>query len=124
MMAAMQIGGAEDAIERRGWVGVMDPACGAGALLIAARNEFAQKEIGYLRTLFVCQDIDRVAALMCYIQLSLLGCAGYVVIADTICNPIVGGVAVIPVIKPDQDFWFMPMFYDEVWQDRIRFAAL
>lgn len=124
MMAAMQIGGAEEAIERRGWVGVMDPACGAGALLIAARNEFALRGIGYRQTLFVCQDIDHVAGLMCYIQLSLLGCAGYVVIADSLCNPLVGDLPLLPVIKPDQDFWFMPMLYDEVWQGRIKWAMV
>ena len=120
MMAAMQIGGAEESVERRGWVGIMDPACGAGALLIAARNEFMLKGIGYRQALYVCQDIDHVAGLMCYIQLSLLGCAGYVVIADSICNPVTGTSPLLPLIKPDQDFWFMPMFYDEVWQDRIR----
>lgn len=124
MMAAMQIGGTEEAIERRGWVGVMDPACGAGALLIAARNEFARKGIGYRQTLFVCQDIDHVAGLMCYIQLSLLGCAGYVVIADSICNPMVGSSPLLPIVKQDQDFWFMPMLYDEVWQGRIKWAMV
>ena len=119
-MAAMQIGGAEESVERRGWVGIMDPACGAGALLIAARNEFMLKGIGYRQALYVCQDIDHVAGLMCYIQLSLLGCAGYVVIADSICDPLTGASPLLPQIKPSQDFWFMPMFYDEVWQDRIR----
>lgn len=124
MMAAMQIGVAEDTIEHRGWVGVMDPACGAGALLIAARNEFASKQIGYRQTLFVCQDIDHVAGLMCYIQLSLLGCAGYVVIADSICNPACGASPLSPIIKPDQDFWFMPMIYDKVWQGRIAWEQM
>lgn len=119
-MAAMQIGGAEESVERRGWVGIIDPACGAGALLIAARNEFMLNGIGYRQALYVCQDIDHVAGLMCYIQLSLLGCAGYVVIADSLCNPLTGASPLLPLIKPDQDFWFMPMFYDEVWQDRIR----
>ncbi len=119
-MAKCSLQDVETYIERRGWVGVMDPACGAGALLIAARNEFARKGIGYRQTLFVCQDIDHVAGLMCYIQLSLLGCAGYVVIADSLCNPMVGSSLWLPVVKSGQDFWFMPMFYDEVWQGRIK----
>ena len=120
-MAAMQIGCTEASVERRGWVGIMDPACGAGALLIAARNEFMLKGVGYRQALFVCQDIDHVAGLMCYIQLSLLGCAGYIVIADTFMNPISGPSPLLPIIKPGQDFWFTPAFYDEVWQERIRF---
>lgn len=124
MMAKMQIPTADALIGDRGWVGVNDPACGAGALLIAARNEFAAKGIGYLQTLFVAQDIDHVAGLMCYIQLSLLGCAGYVVIADTICNPICGVSPLLPIIQPGQDFWFMPMLYDEVWQERIRWEYM
>ena len=66
-------------IESKGWVGICDCCCGAGALLIAARNSmhFASPPIGHLpghqQTLFVCQNVDRTAALMCYIQLSLLG---------------------------------------------------
>ena len=124
MMASMQISGAEESVERRGWVGVMDPTCGAGALLIAARNKFMLKGIGYRQALYVCQDIDHVAGLMCYIQLSLLGCAGYVVIADSLCDPITGASLLLPQIKSSQDYWFMPMFYDTVWQDRIRWERV
>lgn len=124
MMAKMQIGTAEQPVEDRGWVGINDPACGAGALLIAARNEFLKQGIGYRQALFVCQDIDHVAGLMCYIQLSLLGCAGYVVIADTLCNPLTGTSLLLPVIKSDQDVWFMPMIYDEVWQGRARWEIM
>lgn len=126
MMAKMQITTADALISSRGWAGVNDPACGAGALLIAARNEFAEKGIGYRQTLFVAQDIDHVAGLMCYIQLSLLGCAGYVVIANTLTNPLVGAgpSPLLPIIQPDQDVWFTPMFYDEVWQERIRWEYM
>lgn len=123
MMAAMQITGSQEHVERKGWIGVQDPACGAGALLIAARNVFAAKGIGFRQALFMCQDIDHVAALMCYIQLSLLGCAGYVVIADSICNPVCGNSPLLPTKREDQEFWFMPMIYDEVWQGRIRWES-
>ena len=64
-------------IEAKGWVGICDCCCGAGALLIAARNvmHFSRPPIGHLpghqQVLFACQDVDRVAGLMCYIQLSL-----------------------------------------------------
>ena len=123
-MAKCSLQDVEAHIERRGWVGVSDPACGAGALMIAARNEFARRGIGFRQTLYVCQDIDTVAGLMCYIQLSLLGCAGYVVIANSLTHPVCGISPILPIIKPDQDFWFTPMFYDEVWQGRIRWSML
>ncbi len=121
MMVQISTQDIEAHIERRGWVGVMDPACGAGALLIASRNEFAARGIGYRQALYVCQDVDPVAGLMCYIQLSLLGCAGYIVIANSLTNPISGPSALLPIIKPNQDFWFTPALYDEVWQARMRF---
>lgn len=120
MMAKMQITSSEKELKARGWVGVNDPACGAGALLIAARNEFAGHGIGWLQTFFVAQDIDQNAGLMCYIQLSLLGCAGYVVIADTICNPLTGPSILTPVQREGQEFWFMPMTASPFWQERVR----
>lgn len=118
MMVEIQLHDAAGRIEEKGWIGVNDPACGAGALLIAARNVFARDGIGSDRVLFVAQDIDRVAGLMCYIQLSLLGCAGYVVIADTLCNPITGADPLFPEFNDDHDPWFTPMWYLDVWSAR------
>ena len=102
-------------IEQQGWVSINDPACGAGATLIAARNQLAQHGIGSTEAFFVGQDIDRTAAMMCYIQLSLLGCAGYVVIADTLYHPVKGPM-LWPNLTEYQDAWFMPLNYTEpVW---------
>ena len=55
---------------------------------------------------------------MCYIQLSLLGCAGYICIADTIVNPVVGS-ALQPDEQKGQEFWYMPLYYSNRWQMRI-----
>ena len=68
----------------RGWVAVCDPTCGAGALLVAFANECRKKGINYQTdVLFVAQDIDYIVGMMCYLQMSLLGMPGYVVIGDT-----------------------------------------
>lgn len=97
------------------WFSVVDPACGAGATLIGMANNLKEKGINYQkRTLFVGQDIDDVTALMCYVQMSLLGMPGYVVIADTLSNPIVGE-PIQPVEQESQDIWYTPMFYDPLW---------
>lgn len=123
MIAEMQVGDAKALVEKRGWFSINDPCCGAGALLIAARNVLTQKHIGHTEALFIAQDIDRTAALMCYIQLSLLGCAGYVVIADSLRYPLCGS-PLQPVFSSEQDVWFTPMFYDPVWQGRILWSQI
>jgi len=108
-------------IEEHGWIAVSDPACGAGATLIAAAETIRRMHINYQqRVLFIGGDIDRVTAQMCYIQLTLLGCAGYVAIADTLTNPLEGDV-LFPKEKEDQDLWFTPELYGEIWTGR-RFA--
>lgn len=122
-MAISSLETVDIAAEKKGYVGILDPCCGAGVLLIAARNALASKNIGFMQALYVAQDIDVTAALMCYIQLSLLGCAGYVVVGDSLSNPIVcAGSGVLPVLQEGQDIWFTPMFYSEVWRGR-RMAA-
>lgn len=102
-------------VAEKGYVSVNDPACGAGALLIAARNVFARHGVGSDQALFVAQDIDHVAGLMCYIQLSLLGCAGYVVIADSLLYPICGDSPLFPVFNENHDVWYTPAWYTDAW---------
>lgn len=118
-MAKINVQDAKDKIGEIGYVSVNDPACGAGATLIAARNALELDGIGGTQAFFVGQDIDRTAAMMCYIQLSLLGCAGYVVIADTLIHPVTGPM-LWPNLTEYQDAWFMPLnFVDPVWVLRL-----
>lgn len=116
MMARMMIGErTQNEINEKGYVSVNDPACGAGCMLIA----FAQAYKAVTNTsyhdsvLFVGQDIDPVVAKMCYIQLSMLGCSGYVVIGNSLTQPIVGeGVA---ANCSERNIWFTPMYFSDVW---------
>lgn len=73
--------------------------------------------------LFVGQDIDRIVGMMCYIQLSLLGCAGYICIGNTITNPLVGHV-LFPREMEGQELWITPMFQSNVWAWRRLFHSL
>lgn len=125
MMAGMQIGEkAVQEVDDKGWISICDPACGAGATLVAAANELRAKGINYqTRCCFIGQDVDRVVAQMCYIQLSLLGCPGYVMVANTLSDPLTGPV-LWPEEKrgrrnePDQELWFTPMWASEAWTFR------
>ena len=124
-MAKVTISKEDETLREHGWIGLNDPACGAGSLLIAARNVCLAEGIGYRQVLFTAQDVDRVVALMCYIQLSLLGCAGYVVVGDSLLHPVASmGSTLLPAFSPQHEVWFTPMFYDEVWQGRIQCAWL
>ena len=126
LMSAMTIDDRAQQIQERGWAGIHDPCCGAGALLIAARNEMVKRGLGPRQALYVAQDIDRTAALMCYLQLSLLGCAGYVVVGDTLTQPSVGPTGSPLLIAPaeGQEVWLMPAFYDKVWMYRVQFEKV
>lgn len=118
MMAKITTAEAVEKVIEESWISIEDCAIGAGATLIAAANEFKYQGINYQQNvLFVGQDIDRITGMMAYIQLSLLGCAGYIVIADTLVNPIVGP-RLFPTKQPGQEFWFMPRYYSAIWQGR------
>jgi type I restriction-modification system DNA methylase subunit len=117
-MSEINISNIENVINKKGWASVNDPACGAGATLIAMANAMKNHNINYQNhALFVAQDIDRITGMMCYIQLSLLECAGYVVIADTLCNPL-PGKALFPEPNENHELWFTPMYLSDVWHFR------
>ena len=103
-----------------------DPACGAGALLIAFANLCRRKNICYHdKVLFVAQDIDLIAGLMCYIQLSFLGCAGYVVIGNTITEPSTAydRRGLLPA-GPQSRIWYTPFFSTDIWFLRRQWAQI
>ena len=72
-------------------------------------------DINYQRSvLFVGQDIDEVVAKMCYIQISLLGCPGYVVVGNSLSEPICG-TTIEPSYKKPENIWFTPLYFTDVW---------
>lgn len=112
-------------VERQGWVSVSDPACGAGALLVAFANECTRQKVNYQTSvLFVAQDIDFTVGLMCYIQLSLLGCTGYVVIGDTLTHPATAYDRRGLIPRDEGNVWYMPMYFRDVWHWRRVWAQV
>lgn len=111
-------------IERKGFVSVCDCCCGAGATLIAAvhsiRRQLEKKEnpLNFQNhVLVVGQDIDETVALMCYIQISLLGVAGYIKIGDALTDPITD-------MDTSENYWFTPMYFSDMWTYRRIFHNL
>ena len=118
LMAEITMDDVEEEVKRKGYVSVNDPCCGAGATLIAGvhairkRLEKCDPPMNYQNhVLVITQDIDEIVALMCYVQLSLLGVAGYIKVGNSIVDPMTVGN------KTDK-YWFTPMYFSEVWQMR------
>ncbi len=109
LMAKLQLGNeAKDQITSKDYISVCDSCCGAGCMLAAfAKVCKDDMDIDYQRSvLFVGQDIDEVVAKMCYIQISLLGCPGYVVVGNSLSEP---------SYKKPENIWYTPLYFTDVW---------
>lgn len=128
-MSEITCGNIVEQVEEKGYITTNDTACGAGALLIAFANSADERLRKHglnfqNHVLFTAQDIDIVTGLMCYIQLSLLGCAGFVKIDDSLAKPMTEFEAMNELSKPESNYWYTPMFFSDVWQYRRMFKAL
>lgn len=109
-------------VKEKGYITINDSCCGAGATLIAAINE-ARKQLEKVNlnfqnhVLVVAQDIDEIVALMCYIQLSLLGVAAYIKVGDVFTQP-------MSTDDNGENCWFTMMYFSDVWTMRRVFHSL
>lgn len=109
-------------VKEKGYITIHDPCCGAGATLIAAIHEAKRRlkkanMIYQNHVLVVAQDIDEIAALMCYIQLSLLGVAAYIKVGNTLTEP-------MSTEDNGENYWFTMMYFSDVWVMRRLFHSL
>lgn len=104
-MAAINIESEKEELKQKDYITVNDCCCGAGCLLIAFANEARKAKIDFQnRVIFVAQDLDFTAAMMCYIQLSLLGCKAIVKVGNSLTDPFV------PADLEGKDVWYTPMY--------------
>lgn len=110
VMASLTVGSAEELrtlVDQRGYIRVHEPACGAGAMLIAFAEEFAARGFSRSRQLHVVAiDVDRRAALMCYLQLSLLGIPAEIIVGNALTLEC-------------REQWFTPVHIIEGWTWRL-----
>lgn len=118
LMAEITTGNVEEQIGEHGYITLNDCACGAGATLIAGINQIRKRlhdsgsKLNFQNHLLVTgQDIDYTTSLMCYIQISLLGVAGYIKIGDSLADPMHSGDKL-------DNYWFTPMYFSDVWTMR------
>lgn len=109
-------------INENGYITINDSCCGAGATLIAGvhetRKQLEKENLNFQNhVLVIAQDIDQTVALMCYIQISLLGVAAYIKIANALTEPITSGDTL-------ENYWFTPMYFSDVWVMRRLFRKV
>ena len=113
MMARVTLGDAETARARmaeKGFVEALEPACGAGAMVIALAEAMRAEGINYQRQLHVTAiDIDPRAVHMAYIQFSLLHVPAEVVVGDSLALEV-------------RDRWFTPAHILGGWGARTLLA--
>lgn len=119
MMAKITEEDVVSSVKEKGYITITDPCCGAGATLIAAVNEakkqLAKENLNFQNhVLVVAQDIDETVALMCYIQLYLLGAAAYIKVGDVFTQP-------ISADDSRENYWFTMMYFSDAWSMRRLF---
>ena len=110
MMAQGTLGDAKDAlalIDDKGFVSAMEPACGAGAMVIALAEAMRAAGLNYQRHLHVTAiDIDQRAVHMGYIQFSLLHIPAHVIVGNSLSNEV-------------REHWFTPAHILGGWGARL-----
>lgn len=121
-MAEITMQDIAEQVEKQGYITINDPCCGAGATLIAgintAKRRLEKANLNFQNhVLIAAQDIDETVALMCYIQLSLLGVAAYVKVGNSLTEPMCEGDAL-------DNYWFTLMYFSNVWTMRRMFKKI
>lgn len=124
LMAEISMSDAKSVIKEKGYISINDPCCGAGATLIAGIHsvrkqlEKTKPKRNYQEcVLVVAQDIDEIVALMCYLQISLLGVAGYIKVGNALTEPITDD-------DKNENYWYTPMYFSKIWTYRRIIANL
>jgi len=109
-------------IEKCHYTTAHDCCIGGGAMLIGLANALREQDINYQRkVMFIAQDIDHTCCCMAYIQLSLLGCPGYVVCGNSLTEPLTGDPLFAPM---DRETFITPMYLAFDWEFRRRYHLM
>ena len=89
------------------FVTVQEPACGAGGMILAFAKVMIESGHNPAEKMWAhCQDIDRTAALMCYLQLALWHIPAVVVVGNTLALEV-------------REMFYTPAHYLAGWDTRL-----
>ena len=94
------------------FITLSEPACGAGGMVLAFANVMISYKHNPAEKLWVqCIDIDRVAALMCYLQLSLWNIPAQVIVGNSLSFEL-------------REQYFTPAHYVYGWDAKLRWKKM
>lgn len=99
-------------IERNGYISVMEPAVGAGAMVLAIADTLSSMQVNYQQHLHVTAvDVDQRVALMAYVQFSLLHIPAKVIVGNSLSLEV-------------RDVWYTPAHILGGWSQRLERAEV
>ncbi len=107
LMARLSYGDALATLDKP-FVTLQEPACGAGGMVLAFVKAMLSHGHNPAERLWAhCQDVDRLAALMCYLQLSLWHVPAVVVVGNTLA-------------MKAREVFYTPAHYLGFWDSKLR----
>lgn len=107
LMGKMTIGEITPQLNDEKYFSCCDPCCGSGAMLIAVVDAVKEENLNPSTNLYIeAMDIDKLACLMCFIQLSLYGVAAKVIHGDSL-------------LWKHFESWYTPVFFMNNWMPRV-----
>jgi len=108
MMARLTFAPEMEKLETQPFITAGEPAAGAGGMILALVKVMTQAGHDPARKLWVqAIDVERLAALMCYIQLSLWNVPAEVIVGNTLSWDI-------------REVWYTPAHHLGMWKYRLR----
>lgn len=107
LMARIQLDQIEEHLAVHDYISISEPACGAGGMILSVVDHLLSKRIDPAKRIFVqAIDIDRTAALMCYVQLSLWNVPAEIIVGDC--------------LRLDyRETWMTPAYHLNGWKFRL-----
>lgn len=107
MMARMTMTEVVKTLDKKAFVTVSEPACGAGSMLLASVKVLLEAGYNPANVLWIqAVDIDRVSALMCYIQLTLWHVPAEIIVGNALTLEY-------------REHWYTPSHYLGGWQQKL-----
>ena len=108
LMANLQCPNIEEVLKDKPFFEMLEPACGAGGMVLAVVKNVIKQGYNPATKMWVqAIDIDRTAALMCYIQLSLWNVPAQVIVGNSLT-------------LETNEIWFTPAYVMYGWSSRLQ----